>query len=289
MNYRHIYHAGNFADILKHIILARIIEYFKLKEKAFRVIDTHAGPGLYDLLAQEAQKTHEYKNGLERFLAQDFSQTALELLAPWRNVIQQFNEAEQPLRFYPGSPLLIRRLLRKQDRLTAIELHPADFLQLQTNLTGDYQSKPIKLDGWLALKAQLPAKEKRAIVLVDPPFEEAAEHQRLVYGLAQAYKRCATATYILWYPIKYYATHKNFIKSLTELGIAKITNIELFINSFDKTIKESDKTKFAMPGCGLILVNAPYILAAELQTLSPYLIKGLGQAEKASLSVRNLT
>lgn len=287
MNYRHIYHAGNFADILKHIILTRIIEYFKLKEKAFRVIDTHAGPGLYDLLAREAQKTNEYKNGLESFLAQEFSQAALNLLAPWRDAISQFNEAEK-LQFYPGSPLLIRRLLRKQDRLTAIELHPTDFTKLQTNLAGDYQSKTIKLDGWLALKAQLPVKENRAIVLVDPPFEEANEHQRLVYGLAQAYKRCATATYILWYPIKYYSTHKNFIKSLAELGIAKITNIELFIHSFDKTIKESDKTKSPMSGCGLILVNAPYVLVDELQILGPYLIKGLGQTEKASLDVQNL-
>lgn len=293
MNYRHIYHAGNFADIIKHIILTRIITYFKQKDKAFRIIDTHAGPGLYSLLSFQAQRTGEAKRGLHSFLSQIFSIEAQSLILPWRQAVEHFNSSfnssTENLCCYPGSPNISRFLLRKQDRLTAIELHPEEFLKLQANFAGDHQTKTIKLNGWLALKAQLPSKERRTIVLVDPPFEESGEYRRLVSGLEQSYKRSETATYVLWYPIKYNEPYKEFLQSLAQTGIKKMYNVELFIRKFDKSAKESDKIKSAMPGCGMILVNPPYVLEAELGLLAPYLIKGLAQAEGAKISMYPLT
>src|SRR5690606_35218897 len=174
MNYRHAYHAGNFADVVKHLLLTRIIEYLKRKPGAFRVIDTHAGTGLYDLSSEEAQKTGEWRTGIGRLLDAALPDEAAALAAPYLDAVRAFNVGH-PFRYYPGSPVLTKHLLRGADRLTAIELHPEDCFALRTRFAGDWQVRVIELDGWLAMGAQVPPKEKRGLVVVDPPFEKEGE------------------------------------------------------------------------------------------------------------------
>src|SRR5690606_5513848 len=157
MNYRHAYHAGNFADVVKHVVLTRLIEYLKRKDKAFRVVDTHAGIGLYDLSAEEAQKTGEWQDGIGRVLAASIAAEAALLMAPYLDAVRSVNP-DGGLSAYPGSPLITRRLLRKQDRLSAIELHPEDVIRLKALFADDFQVRVTELDGWLALGAHLPPK-----------------------------------------------------------------------------------------------------------------------------------
>ena len=165
MNYRHIYHAGNFADVLKHIVLTRIIEHLKKKDKAFRVIDTHAGIGRYDLSSEEAQKTGEWQEGIGRLAKAHFGDMERDILAPYFDSVFQGRDPKKPLQYYPGSPLITRRLLRDQDRLTACELHKEDIKKLAQEFEGDIQARILHLDGWLALKAISPLKKSVALCL----------------------------------------------------------------------------------------------------------------------------
>ena len=217
MNYRHAYHAGNFADVVKHAALSRLVEYLKLKDKAFRVVDTHAGIGLYDLSSEEAQKTGEWLDGIGRLLEAKLSPDAQALLAPYLEAVKSANP-EGGVENYPGSPLIVRHLLRPQDRLSAIELHPKDFQRLKALFAGDFQVRAIELDGWLALGAHLPPKEKRGLVLVDPPFEQEGEFDRLVDGLVRAHRRWPGGIYALWYPIKDRAAVSRFRAELEGVG-----------------------------------------------------------------------
>lgn len=275
MNYRHIYHAGNFADVFKHLIIARIIEYLKKKDHAFRVIDTHAGTGIYDLSSDEAQKTGEWIDGIGRILSKPIDRQIEPLVNPWLDVVFALNGSKEKLTRYPGSPVLIRKLLRKQDRLTAIELHEADYKKLAVNFTGDYQARIIHLDGYLALGAHVPPKEKRGLILVDPPFEKTDEFKRLVDGLIKAYKRFPGGIYALWYPVKHYNELNWFINELKGTGIAKILRLEL-------RIKQRSQTP-GLDGCGMIIVNPPYVLSEEMKQLKPFLLERLAQDGHAQL------
>ncbi len=281
MNYRHAYHAGNFADVVKHVILARLIEYLKRKDQAFRVIDTHAGIGLYDLKSVEAGKTGEWVGGIERVMeAADkgaIEPTALELLAPYLHTVRSVNDGKS-LRHYPGSPYVVRHLLRKQDRLSALELHPQDAAKLAKRFEGDYQVRVIELDGWLALGAHLPPKEKRGLVLVDPPFEKEGEFDRLVDGLIKAHKRFGGGTYALWYPIKDRRETERFAKRLRESGIPKIMQIDVAIRALSSEPR--------LDGTGMIVVNPPYTLESEMQSLLPCLTTLLAEDDGANFSVR---
>ena len=221
MNYRHIYHAGNFADVLKHAVLARLIVYMTQKDKAFRVLDTHAGIGLYDLSSEEAQKTGEWQDGIGRLLDADIPAKAKALLAPYLTAVRDLNP-DGGLKLYPGSPKLTRMLMRPQDRLSAMELHPDDYETLHRLFDGDFQSRITQLDGWLALGAHLPPKEKRGLVLVDPPFEVAGEFERLADGLAKAWRRFSGGTFCLWYPLKQGAPIAAFHAALQALEIPKM-------------------------------------------------------------------
>ena len=275
MNYRHIYHAGNFADVFKHLIIARIIEYLKKKDHAFRVIDTHAGTGIYDLSADEAQKTGEWIDGIGRILSKPIDRQIEPLVNPWLDVVFALNGSKEKLTRYPGSPVLIRKLLRKQDRLTAIELHEADYKKLAVNFTGDYQARIIHLDGYLALGAHVPPKEKRGLILVDPPFEKTDEFKRLVEGLIKAYKRFPGGIYALWYPVKHYNELNWFMNELKGTGIAKILRLEL-------RIKQRSQTP-GLDGCGMIIVNPPYVLPKEMKQLKAFLLDRLAQDDHAQI------
>lgn len=273
MNYRHIYHAGNFADVLKHAVLARLIRYAQKKDKAFRVLDTHAGIGLYDLSSEEAQKTGEWRDGIGRLLEAELPANVSELLEPYLSTVRELNP-DGALKLYPGSPKLARMLFRPQDRLSAMELHPEDFNRLHNLFEGDFRVRVTELDGWLALGAHLPPKEKRGIILVDPPYEEEGEYQRLVKGLANAYKRFPGGTYCLWYPIKKGAPIKVFHEELQALDIPKMLCTELTVRS--------DRETTGLTGSGLVIVNPPFTLKDELHVLLPVLKTILAQDRFAS-------
>lgn len=273
MNYRHIYHAGNFADVLKHAVLARLVTYLQQKEKAFRVLDTHAGIGLYDLSSEEAQKTGEWRDGIGRLLEGDLPAPIAAILEPYLATVRELNPGTELTR-YPGSPKLVRMLFRPQDRLSAMELHPDDYETLHRLFDGDFQSRVTELDGWLALGAHLPPKEKRGLILVDPPFEIEGEYERLADGLAKGYRRFAGGTFCLWYPLKKNAPIKAFHEALKALEIPKMLCAELSVRS--------DRETTGLSGSGLIIVNPPFTLKGELDVLLPFLKTRLGQDRFAS-------
>jgi 23S rRNA (adenine2030-N6)-methyltransferase len=264
VNYRHAYHAGNFADVVKHVVLSRLVEYLKQKDKAFRVIDTHAGIGRYDLSSTEAQKTGEWRGGIGRLVDAALDPPAAALLAPYLEAVRSLNP-QGGVKKYPGSPLIVRHLMRKQDRLSAIELHRQDAGKLRTLFQGDFQTRVIELDGWLALGAHLPPKEKRGLVLVDPPFEEQGEFDRLVDGLRKAHKRWQGGIYALWYPVKDRKAVAAFRKALVQSGVPKLLDIGFEIRP--------PSAEPSLDGSGMVVVNPPFTLEGELRRLLPALHK----------------
>lgn len=262
MNYRHAFHAGNFADVVKHIILTRILAYLMRKEAAFRVIDTHAGVGLYDLLGDEAGRTGEWREGIARLMAAELPEPAAGLVAPYLAAVAAQNPDGQ-LRHYPGSPFITRHMLRDQDRLMALELHPADAEALRENFAGDIQTRVTQLDGWAAIGTHLPPKEKRGLVLVDPPFEIKGEFERMTQALVKAHARWPGGTYAFWYPIKDPRDVQSYAKALRATSIAKILRLELTIRL--------PSTPPRLHGTGMVVVNPPFVLEEEMRTLLPIL------------------
>jgi 23S rRNA (adenine2030-N6)-methyltransferase len=279
MNYRHIYHAGNFADVVKHAILVRIVDYLKRKDKAFRVIDTHAGIGLYDLTSEAAQKTGEWHGGIGRLIEAAIEPKAAALLSPYLDAVRAFNSGGG-VRFYPGSPRLVRHLLRSQDRLTAVELHPADAEVLKQQFAGDFQTRVIALDGWLALGAQLPPKEKRGLVLIDPPFEETGEFERIAAKLASAHRRWPGGVYAVWYPIKDRQAAERFRDGFRAGGIPRVLDVSLAVRGGGALPR--------LDGTGMLIVNPPFPLAGELGTMLPELARLLADGPGATWHVEEL-
>jgi 23S rRNA (adenine2030-N6)-methyltransferase len=240
------------------------------------VIDTHAGIGVYDLSSEEAQKTGEWLGGIGKLLDIDLPKSVAPLLAPYLDAVKALN-ASSNVRLYPGSPKLARMLLRKEDRLSLMELHPADYETLAGNFADDFQTRVTHLDGWLALNAHVPPKEKRGLILVDPPFEEPNEYRRLADGLAKAWRKFPTGVYCLWYPLKRGAPIKEFMNALHDLEIPKILVVELSVKS---------EREDGLTGSGLVVVNPPYTLKGEMDLLLPFLKDKLAQDRFASM--RNL-
>jgi 23S rRNA (adenine2030-N6)-methyltransferase len=269
MNYRHAYHAGNFADVLKHAVLALAIEYMKRKEAPFRVIDTHAGAGRYALTSAEAGKTGEWQGGIGRLLGPDakpLPQDVVRHLQPYLDAVRSEN-AGAALGVYPGSPAIALRLMRAQDTLVANELHPEERASLKAAIGADRRVKLMALDGWVALKALLPPKERRGIVLIDPPFEETRELDRMVEGLAQGLQRFASGVYLAWYPIKDPKPIARFHAGLAGLGVPELMCAALMI------ARPSNPER--LNGCGLIVANPPYTLEGELAAILPELSRRL--------------
>ena len=266
MNYRHAYHAGGFVDVVKHITLTRLIEYLKRKPAAFRIIDTHAGIGRYDLTGEEARRSPEWLEGIGRLFERGLPPEAEALARPYLDVVREENPGGA-LTSYPGSPLLARKLLRPQDRLFAMELHPEDAQALGRLFSGDVQARVIALDGWLALGSQLPPKEKRGLVLIDPPFEAPGEFERLVEGLVRAHRRWPGGVYALWYPLKDQKERDGFVGALAVTGIPKMLRSEVMVRASAHPPR--------LFGTGMIVVNPPYTLEAELGVLLPALAAAL--------------
>src|SRR5690242_6879455 len=261
MNYRHAFHAGNFADVLKHAALARILTHLGDKAAAFRVIDTHAGAGLYDLASEPATRTGEWRDGIGRLRDATLPDDIRALLAPYLAAVTAANPGGA-LRRYPGSPLIALELMRPQDRLVACELEPGAAAALSRHLRRDARARAVAIDGWTALNAYLPPKERRGVVLIDPPYEDKDEFARLADALAAARRKWATGIFLLWYPIKERSGPDRLAAGLRRAAAAKVA---------PKILRAELEWKLDAPGglsgSGLIIVNPPWRLAEEFEPL----------------------
>ncbi len=284
MNYRHAFHAGNFADVVKHAALARILVHLAAKPTPFRVLDTHAGIGLYDLSGDPAERTGEWRDGIGRVLAAPFPAPVAALLEPWLAAVARVNGLTSPdhltperLAVYPGSPLVIRAGLRPGDHAVVTELHPADAATLADLFAGDARLKVVELDGWLALKSFLPFKERRGAVVIDPPFEQPGEFDRLTRGLVAATRRFASGIYLIWHPIKDRADLARWHADLVATGIRRILAVDFAV--------AASRADGPLVACGLTIVNPPWKLAEELSLLLPALAERLAIGPGAAARV----
>jgi 23S rRNA (adenine2030-N6)-methyltransferase len=274
MNYRHAFHAGNFADVFKHAILTRILVHLREKPAPFRVIDLHAGAGLYDLATEESQRTGEWKNGIGRLFAaelrpQELHPEAAVLFAPYLAAVRACNPGGE-LRHYPGSPLIVGELLRANDRLIACELEPAAAAALARRLHGIRQAKAVAIDGWVALNAYIPPSERRGLVLLDPSYEEADEFPRLAAALVSAWRKWRTGIYMAWYPIKNRNGPDALVRTLARSGLEKALRLEITIGPI--------AADGPLAGCGLVVINPPWRLAEEAQVVLGALMELFGPA-----------
>ena len=276
MNYRHAFHAGNFADVLKHVVLAKIVTHLNLKPSPWSCLDTHAGVGLYDLASDEAEKTGEWRNGVGRLLGRTLAPATEALLEPWRAVLAEVGPG-----LYPGSPEIVRRLARPGDRLRLCEKHPKDADALIAAMGRDRRVKITEIDGWTALNAWLPPRERRGLVLVDPPFEEPGEYARMGEAMVKAHRIWPTGTYALWHPVKDPRDVGALLKPLIEAGIEKLLRVELLVRA------PGDPKLLA--GSGIVIANPPWTLAAELEAGLPDLARALAQGEGARAQVETTT
>jgi len=277
MNYRHAFHAGNFADVIKHIVLARIITYLQDKPAAFRVIDTHAGAGLYDLESDEARRGGEWLTGIARLMQARLSNDTVALIKPYLDIVRAFNP-KGGLKAYPGSPLIARGLLRPQDRLVACELEPKARKALIDALRRDEQARVVDLDGWMALPAFVPPKERRGLVLIDPPFEAKDEFERLGEAFSTAFTKWPTGIYVIWYPAKNRRATDTLAQSVARLAAAAKPPGKCLRLEFSAAPQADGGP---LTSTGLLIVNPPYTLQGELKTILPELEMPLGQGGAA--------
>jgi 23S rRNA (adenine2030-N6)-methyltransferase len=293
MNYRHAFHAGNFADVVKHIVLTRVLLYLQEKPSAFRVIDTHAGAGRYDLTGEEAKRSGEWQLGAARLLEARLDAASTELIKPYLDIVRSHNAGPQ-FTVYPGSPLIARALLRPQDRMTACELEAGAHRQLVASLRRDQQARVVKIDGWTALPAYVPPQERRGVVLVDPPFEQTDEFDRLAAGFASAYAKWPTGIFMLWYPLKdaraagrlgqqvadaIKAAHRSQSRSSRTDFAERILRIEFQTSRLIRTD--------GLTAAGLLVVNPPWTLKRDLLAIAPALAAALGTEGRGRLRVES--
>ena len=273
MNYRHAFHAGGFADVIKHIVLVRILIYLQEKPAAFRVIDSHAGAGLYDLTSAEALRGGEWQTGIARLMQARFSAATLPLVTPYLDIVRAFNPPGE-LKAYPGSPLIARALLRPQDRLTACEVESSARKHLIDALRRDPQARVVDLDGWTALPAFVPPNERRGLVLVDPPFEAKNGFEQLADGFSEAFAKWPTGSYLLWHPVKSRRAIDELARHVAASAAATKPAGKCLRLEFSVALQQ---TGGGLVSTGLLIVNPPWTLASELKTILPELEKPLGQ------------
>lgn len=278
MNYRHAFHAGNFADVLKHAVLALCIEHLKKKPKPFRYLDTHAGIGAYDLASDEARRNPEWKDGIARLLSATPPADAARALAPLLDTVRAMNPGA--LAAYPGSPELSARLMRENDRLQLCELHPEDTRTLDRRYAKDGRVKVETRDGYKALKAVLPPREKRGVALIDPPFEHRDEMAHMAEAAMAALNVWPTGTFIFWRPLKDLWAAERFDVGFAEWLIEekgftpeKILRADLWVRDLGAEGK--------LAGAGVVVINPPFTLEADLKALLPWMCELLKQDEGA--------
>lgn len=275
MNYRHAFHAGNFADVFKHVLLTRILAYLMRKEAPLRFIDTHAGTGWYDLGGDAAQRTGEWRDGIGRLRGAIAPEPAAALLQPYFDIA-----CADPAARYPGSPAIAAAMLRPLDRMIFCELHPADATRLRRAFARDRRAKAIELDGYTGLRAYVPPVERRGLVLIDPPFEDGAEFTRLAAAVIGAWRKWSTGTYAIWYPVKSRRDCEIFFKELVEGGVTKILRLELAVR------RPGEDGPLA--ATGLAVVNPPYVLEDEARVILPWLRDVLAQGEGAGWRIERI-
>lgn len=264
LSYRHAFHAGNFADVLKHTVLTNVLEYMTRKDKGFYYIDSHSGAGMYALDDEYAQKTGEYKEGIAKLVNQH---NLPETLLPYVELIKSLNPTNN-LTVYPGSPAIAKYFSRRQDSTHLFELHPTDH-QLLSEYCQRWRKCHIQQsDGYQGVMSLLPPPSRRAVILIDPPYELKEDYTKAVTTIIKAYKKFSTGTYILWYPV---------------VQRERIDKMQLqFINSDVKNVlqieycQQADTDEYGMTGTGLFIVNPPWQLASQVKELLPYLAKTIG-------------
>lgn len=271
--YRHAFHAGNHADVLKHCVLQQILMYMNQKDKPYWVIDTHAGAGMYSLASDYANTKSEYLDGVARLWDCDDLPS---VLREYMNLIQLCNN-KGDWSLYPGSPEVIRRTIRADDRMRLFELHPTDFEILQENFERDRQAKLFKSDGFASLKALLPPPTRRAVIFMDPPYEIKTDYPKVVDALEEGLARFAEGVYVIWYPILTRGDHIRMLESLRKLS-EKTLNIAM-------TVQQPDEKGFGMLGSGLFIINPPWTLKDTMQDIMPYLAEKLAQYPGASYEI----
>jgi 23S rRNA (adenine2030-N6)-methyltransferase len=265
MNYRHGYHAGNFADVVKHVALVAILQYLRKKDAAFSVIDSHAGRGRYDLAGDQAARTGEAQNGIARLL--DLSGAMPPALSTYLSLVREEGQG-----LYPGSPLIAAKLLRPQDRLTAIEKHPEEFAALKEALAPFRNAAAEHGDGYARSLKLLPPPSRRGLVLIDPPFEAPEEFTQLARVARDIYRKFATGIVLIWYPIKSKAEAAGFVAEVLAGGVAKAVTVEI------KVAAPQGKLDRA----GLLAINPPYGFQAQMVEVAGLIGPGLeGQISAA--------
>ena len=268
MNYRHAFHAGNHADVLKHLVLSRILALLAKKDAPYAYLDSHAGIGLYDLRGDQASRTGEWLDGIQRVWQAD---DVPALFDDYLGVIRALNPNGQ-LRYYPGSPEVARELSREQDRLQLNEKHPEDGQLLKANMKYDRRVAVHLGEGWHVPRALLPTEQKRAVLLIDPPFEQADELQRCAQAMKESIARMRQAVVAIWYPIKDQRQLKRFYQDLQGTGAPKLLRIELLVHA-------ADNADVGLNGSGLAIANPPWGLEDELRAVLPWLGQNLGQTQ----------
>ncbi|MDB5927927.1 MAG: Ribosomal large subunit methyltransferase [Betaproteobacteria bacterium] len=263
LSYRHIFHAGNFADVFKHALLTRLLSGVSVKEKPYVYLDTHAGIGRYDLTHPWAQKAREYENGIARVWRAKDAPPELE---PYLDSVRALNP-HGTLRWYPGSPLIARQFMRGDDRMVLVELNKVDYAELKAVFEHERRVAVQLMDAYQALKAYLPPPERRGLVLVDSSFDRTREFDRIVKALKEAHARWSTGMYAVWYPIMEPAPMRDFAADIQRSGIRKVLRLEI-------TVRERDETAI-IPGCGMLVVNPPWRFDKEAHPIVEWLAKKL--------------
>ena len=265
MNYRHEFHAGNFADVFKHVVFVRILLYLQRKPAPYRVIDTHAGSGRYDLAAAASDRTGEWREGIGRLDAAAMGTEARALVAPYLAVVGEAARGRAP---YPGSPALALAVSRPFDRMIFCELHPDALRALRGFAGRDKRAKVIALDGYTGLNAFIPPVERRGVVLIDPPFEAPDESERVAAAMLAAHRKWRDGILVAWLPVKDRRGIERVSAALAAANLPDMLRLELAV--------ASPRADGPLAACGLIVVNAPYVLEAEMACLLPKLARQLG-------------
>lgn len=279
MNYRHGYHAGNFSDVLKHIVLIALIQALSRKDKPFCYLETHAGRGEYDLYSDFSQKTQEYANGIARIMETTklpANKDVPLLIKTYQEIVTQLGYPH----YYPGSPLIAKKLLRQNDRMVLMENHPEEYQYLRQYFKKDPQTEIHHQDGYLGIKAFLPPKERRGLILIDPPFEQVSEWEDLTTAVKQGLQKFPNGVYAIWYPLKNQRAVGSFLKKLSTLELPDTLITELSIYPED--------TQSNLVGCGLVIINAPWQFEQEFKSVLSWIWKTLAINNSGSFSIRSL-
>ena len=266
LSYRHSFHAGNFADIIKHVVLVEILEHLAQKETPFEYIDTHSGAGLYNLTSNDAQKLQEHTNGIAKIEPKDFPE-----LARYFEVINTYNKSSD-LNIYPGSPSIAQHFLRKQDRAWLFELHPKDYESLSHNIRSNKKIRGSCQDGLTGMLSLLPPTSRRGLVLIDPSYEIKSEYDHVIDTVIQAYKKFSSGIYAIWYPVVDRRKIDHMEKKLIQSGIKNIQRFELGLSA--------DTEERGMTASGLFVINPPWKLLGKMATLLPKLAQKLGEEDE---------